>query len=97
MMNVNLINTIKLARDQYESARKANMGVADKKQALSNILLSHVDEIIDTALDADFLMKKKAEAEGRAFELQKKLDELTKDSAEPNPENEQPAAKKKIG
>ena len=98
MMDAKLIGIMKTAAAQYELAKKNNMGVSDKKQALCNILLSHVNEIVDTALDAEFLMKKSREDAAKIAELQDKIKELTapeQDAAEP--EKQAPVIGKKNG
>ena len=93
MIESTALTALRDAKANYDSAVKANMNVAAKKQTLLNILLSHADELIESALDAEYLLKKKIENEKEIASLKKQIADLTSDPAEA--ECDKPTPKKK--
>ena len=96
MMESKTLTALRDAKANYDPAVKANMNVATKKQTLLNILLSHADELIESALDAEYLLKKKIENDKEISSLKKRIDELTACESD-MAESEKPASKKKNG
>ena len=52
-----VLNEIRVARDHFRSAVNSGLGVAKRKETLLNILLTHVDVIIEAFETNDELMK----------------------------------------
>lgn len=96
MIETAVLTALRDAKAHYDSAVKSNMNVAAKKQSLQNILLSHAGELIETALDAEYLFKKKLECEKENADLKKRIDELTARESD-KAESEKPSSKKKNG
>lgn len=94
MIENTVLNALRDAKANYDSAVKANMNVAAKKQVLINILLSHTNDLIEAALDAEYLLKKKIECEKEIANLNKRLNANTASEKE---EKDEPAPKKKNG
>ena len=89
MIETNVLNALRDAKVNYDAAVRSNMNVTAKRQILTNILLSHAGELIDTALDAENFMKKEIENKREIAELRKTIDEYT---AEKNPTNDNESA-----
>lgn len=96
MIDSKTLSTLRDAKAHYDTAVKRNLGVANKKQALTNILLTHAEELIETALDAEYLMKKSTETNKKIADLEAQISKLT---ASENKEDKQPetSEKKKNG
>lgn len=93
MIETTVLTALRDAKAHYDSAVKTNMNVAAKKQVLVNILLSHAGDLIDTALDAEFLLKKTHEDGREIAKLKKQIEELTADKSS-EAESEKPSSKK---
>lgn len=93
MIETTVLTALRDAKAHYDSAVKTNMNVAAKKQVLVNILLSHAGDLIDTALDAEFLLKKNREDGREIAKLKKQIEELTADKPS-EAESEKPSSKK---
>lgn len=77
MMNHETIAEIKDAKAAYESALKSKFAVEAKKRTYMNLLMNHAEELLETALDAEYLLSKKAEAEKEAKRLAAELKKAT--------------------
>lgn len=77
MIDFNTLDTLKMAKKNYDNALKTRIGIADKKQVLTNILLSHAEELIETALDAEDLMKRSVEDKKKISKLEAEIKKLT--------------------
>ena len=96
MIESSTLTALRDAKAHYDAAVKANMNAAAKKQTLQNILLSHAGELIESALDAEYLLKKKIEGDKEIATLKKKIEELTAGESDVA-ESEKPSSKKKNG
>lgn len=81
MIETNVLNALRDAKVNYDAAVRSNMNVTAKRQILTNILLSHAGELIDTALDAENFMKKDIENKREIAELKKTINEYTADKS----------------
>lgn len=77
MIDFNTLDSLKMAKKNYDNALKTRIGIADKKQVLTNILLSHAEELIETALDAEDLMKRSVEDKKKISKLEAEIKKLT--------------------
>ena len=77
MIDFNTRDSLKMAQKNYDNALKTRIGIADKKQVLTNILLSHAEELIETALDAEDLMKRSVEDKKKISKLEAEIKKLT--------------------
>lgn len=80
MLNSNTLDAIITAKKAYDNALKNRVGITDKKLTLSNILISHAEEIIETALDAEHLMKKSIEDGKKITKLEAEIKKTSKAS-----------------
>lgn len=71
MIETNVMNALRDAKTAYDAAVKSNMNISAKKQVLTNILLSHAGELIETALEAEDLIKKEIENKREIAALKK--------------------------
>lgn len=77
MLNANVMDAIKKARNEYEASLVSRMGREAKKNALANILINNVVDIIETALEAEDLMMMLTNERAKSANLESKLAELT--------------------
>ena len=77
MVETKILTALRDAKANYDAAVKRNLGVSVKKQTLTNILLTHAGELIETALDAEYLMKKNAENNKKISDLEAQIAKLT--------------------
>lgn len=96
MVESSVLSVLQSANTDYKYAVKANINIAAKKQTLINILFSHADELINAALEAEDLLKKKIERDKEIAKLKKRIDELTACESDAI-ESETQSSKKKNG
>lgn len=96
MMESKTLTALRDAKANYDSAVKANMNVAAKKQVLVNILVSHAGELIETALDAENLLQKNIEDRREIAKLKKQIEEMTVGESD-IAESEKTSSKRKNG
>lgn len=88
MITKETLSSLKTAKAQYDYARRNNVGVTAKRQALCNILLTHCDDLIETAMDAQYLLKTTTENNKLIGQLRKEIAVLNSKEVESDtPEN----------
>lgn len=85
MMNRDTVNVIVGAVEKYNAAVRDRMGIDLRRRELTNILLSHADEIVDVIRDADDLMNQLMTAQKKLaqMESQAKNEEAKSRSSKP--------------
>lgn len=96
MIETNVLNALRDAKVNYDAAVRSNMNVTAKRQILTNILLSHAGDLIDTALDAENFMKKDIENKREIAELRKTIRDYATDN-DPTADNKSDAPGGKRG